>query len=81
MISAWSRSAKLLTRYEARRIAANHRQAGGAAAAEARYRTEIYLTYGRDHQVGPEEAVCMRTTALRFRRFRSLPEHFIGDGR
>jgi hypothetical protein len=34
MISAWSRSAKLLTRYEARRIAANHRQAGGAAAAE-----------------------------------------------
>jgi hypothetical protein len=40
MISVWSRSAKLLTRYEARRIAANHRLLAELPRQKALYRTE-----------------------------------------
>jgi hypothetical protein len=61
MISVWSRSAKLLTRYEARRIAANHRQLAELPRQKALYRTEMYLTYGATIKPGHEEAVCMRT--------------------
>jgi hypothetical protein len=61
MISAWSRSAKLLTRYEPGASPPTIAKLAQLLRRKAEYRTEMYLTYGRDHQVGPEEAVCTRT--------------------